>query len=195
MEKGIDGLDLCKMNETKLIKLVDDIISCQIPEEDSMESKALKEIVSTIQGHCQTNSCKKHKGSCRYGFPKLPSDRTILAKPICSKMDEKEKEILLEKAKNTLAKAMYILEDPEIDKNMQFEDFVSKIDKDLSVEDYIKHISINRKGKSIILKRDVKECFITNYNREMIIAWNANMDVQFALVPFAVKTGGYTSLS
>ena len=60
--------------------------------------------------------------------------------------------------------------------------------KDLSEDDYIRYISITKKGKSIILKRDVKERFINNYNKEMMIAWNANMDIQLALDPFAVIT-------
>ena len=40
----------------------------------------------------------------------------------------------------------------------------------------------------MILKRDVKERNVNNYNPEMINAWNANMDIQLALDPFAVIT-------
>ena len=34
----------------------------------------------------------------------------------------------------------------------------------------------------------MKECFINNYNKEMILAWDANMDIQLALDPYAVIT-------
>merc|ERR1712020_174629 len=52
----------------------------------------------------------------------------------------------------------------------------------------MKYIKITEKGTVLMLKRDVKDRNINNYNPEMITAWNANMDIQLALDPFAVIT-------
>ena len=56
--------------------------------EDDIE---LKNIVSVVQRHKHTPSCLKYDGVCRYGFPRLPSPRTLLAEPIDPELDEKEK--------------------------------------------------------------------------------------------------------
>ena len=42
----------------------------------------LKDIVEQVQIHHHTKSCYKKGKGCRYGFPKLPSNRTIIAQPI-----------------------------------------------------------------------------------------------------------------
>jgi hypothetical protein len=42
------------------------------------------------------------------------------------------------------------------------------------------------RGKVLVLKREVKERMINNFNTEMIRAWNANMDIQLVVDPYAV---------
>ena len=73
-------------------------------------------------------------------------------------------------------------------KKQKLADFVKKLNLDLTVDEYMSHISITQRGKTLILKRDFKERFVNNYNIEMMMAWNANMDIQLALDPFAVIT-------
>ena len=69
-KRGIDTLGISEMIETKLIELVDELISCQLPEDDTDESKCLNDIVSSVQKHHHTKSCLKYNGKCRYGYPK-----------------------------------------------------------------------------------------------------------------------------
>ena len=73
-------------------------------------------------------------------------------------------------------------------KKQKLADFVKKLNLDLTVDEYMSHISITQRGKTLILKRDFKERFVNNYNIEMMMAWNANMDIQLALDPVAVIT-------
>ena len=40
----------------------------------------------------------------------------------------------------------------------------------------------------LILKRTIQERWVNNYNPEMLTAWNANMDIQLALDPYAIIT-------
>ena len=183
---------LCDIDESKLIDLVKSLVSCSLPEPE--EDKELAEIVGSVQKHGHTKSCLKYNGKCRYGFPKLPSNKTFVAKPVDENLDPEKKRKLLEDAKTTLQGALTLLDQPDlgVDEKMSFEEFVEKvgqqIGKELTPEVYMKHIGITERGKTIILKREVKERFVNNYNKEMITAWNANMDIQLALDPFAVIT-------
>ena len=67
---------LCDIDETKLITLVESLMSCSLPDDDPN----LTDIVGTVQKHHHTKSCLKYNGKCRYGFPKLPSENNHLAK-------------------------------------------------------------------------------------------------------------------
>ncbi len=178
-EFGIDG-DLLD-HPDKATELADKLISCQLPE-----SGDLKNVVREVQTHCHTKSCQKFgDGICRYGYPRLPSPKTIIAQPLSDEMDEKEKDKLLKEATECLSKAKEILEHPIAD-SLDFEEFLATLG--VSEEQYMKYISISKRGKILILKRDVNERFINNYNIEMLTAWNANMDIQLALDPYAVIT-------
>ena len=61
----------------------------------------MKKIVTEVQKHKHTDSCRKYTGKCRYGFPRLPSAKTLLARPIEEthpNLNEKEKAKLKERA-------------------------------------------------------------------------------------------------
>jgi hypothetical protein len=59
---------------------------------------------------------------------------------------------------------------------------------DTTYEKYEKALSTTKNGKILFIKRRISERMINNYNREMLYAWDANMDIQLALDPFAVVT-------
>ena len=61
-------------------------------------------------------------------------------------------------------------------------------DDDKIIEAYEKALSLSRCGYRFVLKRDVDEIFVNNYNQEWIHCWNANMDIQLCLDFFAVIT-------
>ena len=45
-----------------------------------------------------------------------------------------------------------------------------------------------RKGSEVLLRRDIDECFINNYNVEWIEAWDANLDISPVYDYFGVIT-------
>ena len=93
---GISG-DLLD-HPDKTIELADKMISCQLPDDD----QDLYDIVITVQKHRHSKSCLKYDGICRYRFPRLPSPRTVLARPLPQSMDEKERNTLLKRAKEVM---------------------------------------------------------------------------------------------
>ena len=168
--------------EKEALALTDELLSCQLPR----NNPRLRKIVEEVQKHAHTKSCLKYDGTCRYKYPKLPSPKTLLTEPLPSDMDPEEKAELLSKVKLTLQKAKSFLERSNIDENITFEEFLLEIS--VTKDEYMKHISISEHGKVLVLKRDVSERSINNFNPEWLEAWDANMDIQLALDPFAVIT-------
>ena len=168
-------------NPEKALILAEKLISCDIPEANDM-----KKIVSEVQQHNHTKSCMKYNGTCRYGFPRLPSPKNLIAKPLSKEMPQKEKESIKSKASETLTKAKNFIQSSDFDRNMSFENFLKKIE--VKEEDYMKSLSISSTGSVLVLKRALNDVYTNNYNHEMLKAWNANMDIQIALDPYAVIT-------
>ena len=52
-------------------------------------------------------------------------------------------------------------------------------------DDYVKALEVTSSGTVIVLKREPHEKNINNYNPTVVLAWQANMDVQFVLNAYA----------
>ena len=170
-------------NEEAALKLVDKLLSCKLPD----DNENLKKIVTEVQKHKHTDSCKKYTGKCRYGFPRLPSAKTLLARPIEEthpNLDEKGKAKMKERATKIFEEAKNVLNEKPFNEEMTLSEFCHKIGT--NEKEYEELLGISQRGKVLILKRECKERFINNYNPEMLTAWNANMDLQIVVDPYAV---------
>ena len=56
---------------------------------------------------------------------------------------------------------------------------------DITSDDYHKALSISTKGRALILQRRLCDMNVNNYNPAGLLAWQANMDVQPVLDPYA----------
>ena len=149
-------------NEDAALKLADELVSCQLPEDNDR----LKEIVNQCQRHNHRKSCLKYNGICRYGFPRLPSPMTLLAKPLEDthpNMTEKEKAKKKKRVKEVLTAAKNLLEDPGFDENMAIKDFYEAIDTNET--EYLELLKISERGKILVLKRGLKERNRRNFAR------------------------------
>ena len=167
-------------NNEKAANLANKLTTCAIPKND----ENFAEVVKMVQKHKHTKTCKKYGTDCRFGFPKLPSEKTIVASPLPDELDDESKD-KLEKCKTVLSDAKDLLLSLN-DDEFTFDEFISKLG--VTKDEYHECLSITTRGKVLILKRDINERFINNYNEEMLRAWNANMDLQIALDPYAVIT-------
>ena len=52
-------------------------------------------------------------------------------------------------------------------------------------DDYQNALSVSNNGGVVVLKRKPKECNINNYNVPVLLAWQANMDLQYVLNAYA----------
>ena len=121
-----DGLFTQDPNKEKdVIDLIDDWISCSLKTGDPKLDRIVED-VNTHKGH--TKSCRKHGTKCRFNFPRPPSNKTILAKPIDSifpNMSEKKRTKILEFAKNVMPIVKTALEEIE-EKDQDFNDDLEK---------------------------------------------------------------------
>ena len=190
-EKGRIEFDLDNDIDRKMVvKLIDSFISCKIPT--AQNDKVLNDYVPKLQKHKCTKTCfKKCKLNCRFGFPKLPSEKTLIAISIDEKFPELSKELKqkrLEKYTKILEKAKWLLTNKEkpLDPNTSYEEFYEKLE--YSKKQYEEAISTTAKGKVIILERKVSEIWINNYSPLWLKSWNANLDVQFVIDQYAIIT-------
>ena len=56
---------------------------------------------------------------------------------------------------------------------------------DATLDQYVSALEVSTKGSVVILKRNPNECNINNYNASVMLAWQANMDIQYVLNAYA----------
>ena len=171
--------------DEKVSEMIDTWISCSLDTGD----KELDKLVAEVNVHGHTNSCQKGKQiGCRFNYPKLPSKRTLIAYPISPDLNDEEKKKELKRSKAILIKVKDRLEElsnEDIDNlDNSLDRFLEELEIDL--EAYEKALRISERGKVVILKRTLKERNVNNYNKEFMLAWRANLDIQFCYDGYAI---------
>ncbi|VDI08177.1 Hypothetical predicted protein [Mytilus galloprovincialis] len=59
------------------------------------------------------------------------------------------------------------------------------LDSNISPQEYKSALELSKRGKLIIYKRNPTEIQINSYNKHLLRAWEANLDVQYCLDPYA----------
>jgi len=67
--------------------------------------------------------------------------------------------------------------------NIDFEEFLQSLS--LTSKEYIFAVRSSIRRATVFLRRETSEIFINNYNKKLLIAWRANMDIQFILDTYA----------
>ena len=149
---------------------IDRYVTCAIPEDDCK----LKELVLLLQQHKHSSYCKRGK-SCRFHFPQPPSSKTLIASPYIDETND------LNAISNALSKVRKQLVDGNTD--VTIEQLLNSAG--VSVTQYERAIQTCSKGNTVVLKREPRECKINNYNPNVMLAWQANMDIQYVLNAYA----------
>ena len=150
---------------------IDQYISCAIPKDDGK----LKDLVLLLQNHKHSSYCKRNN-SCRFNFPHPPSYSTLIAEPV-SDIDVSESA-----GKETvLAKVCKLIKDGPTDLSLDELLVEAKVDP----SEYMAALELSSKGSVIVLKCQPNECCVNNYNSAVMLAWQANMDLQYVLNAYA----------
>ena len=115
MEKYMVGEEY---DDKEIVKLIDKWISCSLDKGND----DLNKLVSEVNVHNHTNSFQRGTLSCRFNFPKLPSDQTLIASPLYTDLSDEERDEILSESKAILDVIKEKLDiksftDEDIDKN------------------------------------------------------------------------------
>ena len=149
-----DNADICQF--------IDKYIICTIPADEGK----LRDLVLLLQQHKHSSYCRRNKG-CRLNFPHPPSTETIIAEPGNNANNPMQ---VLTKVRKVLANNS---------DNLALDELLTKAD--VNLDHYVSSLKVSTKGSMVILKRKPYECTINNYNSPVMLAWKANMDIQYIL--------------
>ena len=167
--------------------------------------------VKKVNCHNCTNPCQNYGDKCKYGFPRYPLKETIVVDKNESKNELQNCKEKTEETKTNYMKILSNVEDVLNNKdlikeimakyekgNSQSEyaenrakriDMLLEMSGNITYEDYVTAIKKTVKhGSTVLLKRDVDETRVNNYNPEWAEAWDANHDLQPTLDYFAAIT-------
>ena len=93
--------------DDEVVAFIDNAVTCTIPDEQ--KDPLLHNLVRSRQLHHHTKTCKKKKGvSCRFHYPRPPSNRTMITRPQIEQPDQDK----LQTAKKILTKVLDAIHSP-----------------------------------------------------------------------------------
>ena len=159
-------------NQEKVARFIDKHVTCR--RDDDISN------LVNYQTHRHARTCrKKGKAICRFNFPLPPMPYTIVLDPL---QDEDAKTI----GNQNFQKVAKLLSDIKSDNSQEysnFDNFLLKLDMNLA--SYYQAIQSTLSVSKVFLKRSVEEVRINSYNKTLLKCWEANMDIQFILDPYA----------
>ena len=169
-----DGPKFGKCTDSEFIQFIDKYNTCRLPDQET--EPELYNIVTQVQVHSKSHSksCKPVKNKpCRYSFPKQPADKTFIVNPNMVPMDE---DFDLKKA-NAEKRLLLIWQTLQTtDESCSFADILRSVD--VTNDEYEEAVNILSKNEKKNSKRNPNEVWINNYNSDLLLAWNGNMDWQ-----------------
>jgi hypothetical protein len=165
---------LSRGNDDEVVNFIDSYVTCSRNEQ-------ILELVN-YQTHRHASTCrKKGQALCRFGFPLPPLDKTMILYGLKRRSKE------FEKARENNLKIFQALEELKLgsDTFMTLEEFLQSLK--LSYNEYLVALATDiKEGQSkVFLKRGTSEIRINNYNCTLLKCWEANMDIQYILDPYA----------
>lgn len=162
-------------SDEKVIEFIEEIITCSRGEKD----ESLYELVGR-QLHSHSRTCKKRgRMACRFNFPQPPMRRTVILYPLEDEFSASVKDRYKRQFKE-LYKQLNDMRDGE---TISFDSFLEKVN--LSEEQYLLVIRSSLAAPTVFLRRNPNELRVNNYNKVCLLAWRANMDIQFVLDVYA----------
>ena len=104
-------------------------------------------------------------------FPILP----VIAKPVSDQS-------AIDSAQGLLSKVHALIKESQTN-DIGLDEVLQSAE--VTREGYMEAVQVSREGNVVVLKREPNECYINNYNGPVMLAWQANMDLQYVLNAYA----------
>uniref|UniRef100_A0A9J8ADG0 ATP-dependent DNA helicase n=1 Tax=Cyprinus carpio carpio TaxID=630221 RepID=A0A9J8ADG0_CYPCA len=180
-----------KNSDEEVVKFIDKYVTCEVP----CENDELQSVVTSVQCHSKRHSktCKKKNTVCRFNFPKPPSMQTF----ICRRKVEDEK--ILSNEGDHQSESTNVNDDTLVEYARNIMTAVKKAvseEQFNSLETLFHSVGINQElfemaykcinnSTHIVLKRQLNEVWVNQYNKFSLKCWNANMDIQYVTDAYA----------
>ena len=158
-------------DDSVVTSFIDEIVTCKKLD----NNPELEHLVSRqIHTHCQTCR-KKSKAECRFNFPQPPRKSTSIFHPFGNDVSETD----IRKHKDSWKNISKHLNDTKEGQDISFDQLLTNLN--ISEQNYYLAIRSSLNSPTIFLKRNPDELSAINYNRACLMAWRANMDIQYVL--------------
>uniref|UniRef100_A0A9J7WX60 ATP-dependent DNA helicase n=1 Tax=Cyprinus carpio carpio TaxID=630221 RepID=A0A9J7WX60_CYPCA len=170
-------------DDDEVVAFVDHYVTCEMPPEDETE---MHEIVSTVQQHSKRHAktCRKKGTTCRFNFPRPPSQNTFISRSRQTDKNEKTTD-----DGQCESKDKRVNNSKEISKELA-ESIMKKVREcllnnvaSIGINQEIFECAYNKMTKktNVVLKRKPSDVWVNQYNKDLLRCWNANMDIQFVV--------------
>ena len=153
----------------EIASYVDQFLQCSLDDQDVQH-------LTEIQVHKHSRTCRKKDDKiCRFGYPLPPLPYTMVLEPL---------EVDKEKYNKLYLNLQKIMNSEKDGYDMTYEQFLKDV-VNMTEDEYIKCIRSSLNSSKVFLKRTPSEIRVNLYNKDVLCAWKANIDIQFVLDPYA----------
>ena len=173
---------LTSENKEAYIDFIDNHVQAYLPDEET--EPELNELVKTYQKHNHSKTCRKYKNiCCRFNFGQFFTNRTVIAEPLNSDLNQEVKNNLLDQRTQIVTSVKQKIDEvlnpskPDYNATLNDTDILQSIG--ITEDQYYWALSISPDSDfELLLKRPVDSCFINNYFVAGIEGFAANVDLQ-----------------
>ena len=163
--------------EEEVATFVDNYVTCSLPPESDERALLLQ-----VQRHTHSGACRKHGQSCRFHFPKPPLQKTEVFTP----PQESPSQQLQTRYKESLQAIHDQLAQLDHNSETSLESILDQVGITQDVYlDALRWTKTQHGQPAVLLQRSPQELNVNNYNRTMMLAWEANLDIQFVTNTYA----------
>lgn len=160
------------------------MFSCELPDE--IDDPDLYGIVSSVQQHSKTHSksCRKKGTTCRFNFPRPPSECTFIfrTQSLTDPSKQLSPQEMIANAKGVLQRLWDTLQNGNFE-NITTQNIFSTAG--ISQQEFEDASSIITKRTNVTLQRKPSDVWIDQFNPDLLRCWNANMDIQYITDPYS----------
>ena len=197
LHKIKEQIDTSDSEKEHLCQFIDQFVSVD------RYNPEVSHIVDKVNVHVHTKTCKKYGSkSCRFNFPRFPTEETIIAVPVdVAELTDRKGVPLPEERRAKVwkshekirLKVKKVLEDDEKVADILAHNESEQIDRmcklaKVKKNRYYAALRYSQHSYTVHYKRRVSEIFVNTYNPEWLKAWDGNLDFQVCLDYFAIIT-------
>ncbi|XP_048256969.1 uncharacterized protein LOC125382713 [Haliotis rufescens] len=179
-------------NDESVTSFIDKYVTCDMPSVENDEE--LFDIVNSVQKHSKRHSktCKKNGTTCRFNFPRPPSNETFISR--AGGLDNKPKDVVPKTLKQCCEDLfnMKFMSIPDAQRILKliWQGLTNDEQTFESVDALFSAIGISQdifqlacdtlsKKTNVVMKRNPNDVWVNQYNADLLRCWNANMDIQY----------------